>query len=177
MDSPLCSATKISTYLQCRHQVCRLQQGQLANLVYNCRDLGVRIARCPSPLYPLLCGSNGRSYVCGRSCCTNATPHGARCWGGHWCCEVDRNVTGDFRRPGRCRCRACFPEILRSGRLPIGPGGLAGPAKKSERTSRRYMYATKTLLSGFITRRNYGKGAPVDIQDRRNPIRIITSPG
>ena len=85
------------SYLQCRDQVCRLQQCQLADLVHNCRNLGV--CRCrggirlPSSLYPLLCSSNGRTCIRSGASVADAAPKGARCgyghcelciWGGRW---------------------------------------------------------------------------------------------
>jgi hypothetical protein len=83
----LALSSYVSSYLQCRDQVCCLEQGQLADLVHNCRNLGVRGRRCgirlPSPLYPLLCSSNGRADAHRRAGGADAAPQGARCGGGH----------------------------------------------------------------------------------------------
>lgn len=77
----------VPSYLQCRNQVCCLQQSQLADLVYDCRNLGVRrrrrSIRLPSPLYPLLCSSNGRADSHRRAGGAGAAPQGARYGGGH----------------------------------------------------------------------------------------------
>lgn len=76
-------------YLQRRHEICSLQKRQLANLVHNRRDLGVRgrrsgIGRLPSLCYPLLCEGGCGAEVRGvRLGGADAAPESARCGGGH----------------------------------------------------------------------------------------------
>jgi hypothetical protein len=87
-------------YLECRDQVGRLEQRQLADLVDNGGNLGVGgrggIARLPPPLYPLLCASGGGAGVDGGAGSADAAPQGARCGGGH--CGLRVVVVGAERR-------------------------------------------------------------------------------
>lgn len=87
IDSALRALIVYRSYLQCRDQVGCFQQGQLADLVHNGRNLGVRRRRggirLPSPLYPLLCSSNGRAGAHRRAGGADAAPQGARDGGGH----------------------------------------------------------------------------------------------
>jgi hypothetical protein len=100
---------KLLSYLECRDEVCCLEQRQLADLVDNGRNLGVgghrRGVRLPSPLYPLLCSSDGRAGSHRRAGGANAAPEGARYRGGHavlWVRAVD---VIDGRRSS---CRTCL---------------------------------------------------------------------
>jgi midasin len=63
---------------------------------------------------------------------------------------------------------SCFPEILRSGRLPIGHGGLAGPAKKFRELRGRCSNATNTTFGLFYASKLW-EGAPVALYDRYDP--------
>ena len=88
-------------YLQCRHEVCRLQQRKLANLVHDRRNLGVcrcrGIGRLPSLGYPLLCeggcGAEVRGVGLGGA---DAAPEGARNGSGH----VDGGIAMDALMDG-----------------------------------------------------------------------------
>jgi hypothetical protein len=100
---------RLLSYLKCRDEVCSLEQRQLADLVDNGRNLGVggrrRGVRLPSPLYPLLCSSDGRAGSHRRAGGANAAPEGARYRGGHavlWVRAVD--VIDGWRSS----CRTCL---------------------------------------------------------------------
>lgn len=101
---------RLLSYLECRDEVCCLEQRQLADLVDNGRNLGVggrrRGVRLPSPLYPLLCSSDGRAGSHRRAGGADAAPEGARYRGGHavlWVRAVD--VIDGWRSSCRTRLR------------------------------------------------------------------------
>jgi hypothetical protein len=154
-------------YLECRDQVGRLEQGQLADLVDNGRNLGVGgrrgVARLPPPLYPLLCSSDGGPGVRGGAGTADAAPQGARCGGGHCGLRVrgaeGRWMGGKASLAGRQCSRLGFRYAERRRRsIGCSAEHVWVRAKKDVRELRHCRREPPLQhLSRVFQRRNYGK--------------------
>lgn len=145
---PSSAPSCMPSYLQCRDQVCCLEQSQLADLVHDCRNLGVCWCRCgirlPSPLYPLLCSSNGRADSHRRAGGADAAPQGARCGGGHVVLCIAGGRWDGWQSSCRTLLRKCERRCRTSGwRLGgLEGAGTMGPLKSFEIVTRQNFNAT-----------------------------------